>query len=69
MYTGHYFTELIVKERQRQLVAEADRLRQVKAIKSKRTKNSKRKIGLITGYMRTLGTFLFRKHERSICEC
>jgi len=28
MYTGDYFTELIVKERQNQLVAEADRLRQ-----------------------------------------
>ena len=69
MYTGYYFTELIVKERQRQLVAEADRIRQIKAIKSKKTKNRKRKIGSITGYIRTLGAFLFRKHERLICEC
>ena len=69
MYTGFYFTELIVKERQRQLVAEADRLHQIKAFKSKKTKNRKRKTVSITGYIRTIGAFLFRKHEQLICEC
>jgi hypothetical protein len=69
MYIGHYFTEFIVKERQRQWVAEADRLRRNKAIKSRKTNNRKRKIGSITGYVRTLGAFLFRKPEPLICRC
>jgi hypothetical protein len=69
MYNSHYFTEFMVRERQRQLIAEADSLHHIKAIKSKKTKNRKRKIGLITGYIRTLEAFLFRKHEQSICEC
>jgi len=69
MYTGYYFTELIVKERQRQLVAEADRLRQIKAIKSKKNRNKNRGIDSITGYIKALEAFLFKKHDRLICEC
>ena len=69
MYTSHYFTELIVKERRRQWVTEADRLHQIKAIKSTKTNNRKRKIDSITSYIRTLGAFLFRQHERLICRC
>jgi len=69
MYTSHYFVELIVKERQKQLVVEADKSRLTKATKSTKTNNSKRISGSITGYVRTLGAILFRKHERMICRC
>ncbi len=69
MYTSYYFTELIVKERQRQLVAEADRLRQIKATKSKKRHGRKRRIDSITDYFRTLGANLFRKNEGLTCRC
>lgn len=54
MYTCYHFTELIVKEKHRQWIAEADRLRKNKAIKLKKANNRNRKIGLVTGYMKRL---------------
>ena len=69
MYTGYYFTELIVKERQRQLVAEADRLRRIKASKIKKNKDKKCGIGSVNSKIKALGAYLFKKHERLMCEC
>ncbi len=54
MYASYYFTELIVKEKHRQWIAEADRLRKNKAIKLKKANNRNRKIGLGAGYMKRL---------------
>jgi hypothetical protein len=69
MHFDFYFIEQMVKEKERQWMAEADRLRQGKAINSTQTNARKRKIGSITGYVKTLGAFLFRKQERLICRC
>lgn len=69
MYNSHYFTEIMVKERQRHLIAEADRLRLIKAAKSTRTKNRKRTSGSIFRIIKGLGSYLLRKHEPSICGC
>lgn len=69
MHSDFYFIEQMVKEKERQLLAEADRLRQIKAINSTQTNVRKRKIGSITGYIKTLGAFLFRKQERLTCRC
>ncbi len=67
MYNSNYFTELKVKDRQRQLVADAERLRLIKAAKSTRNKNRKRITGSISRFIKDLGTYLLRKHEPSIC--
>jgi hypothetical protein len=56
MYNSHYFTELIVKEKHRQWVAEADRLRQIKATKLKKANNRNRIIGLVTSYIKRLSS-------------
>ncbi len=69
MYNSHYYTEIMVKERERDLIAEADRLRLIKAAKSTRTKNRKRITGSISRFIKGLGTYLLRKHEPSICRC
>ena len=69
MYTGIFFTELIVKERQRKWIAEADRLRHIKAIKSKKWHGRKQTLDTISGYIKTLGAVLFRKNEGLTCKC
>ena len=69
MYNSQNFTELIVKERQRQLVAEADRLCLIKAAKSTKTNNRKRNFYSIFSFVKGLGAYLLRKHEPSICGC
>lgn len=69
MYTGDYLTELIVKERQRQLMSEADRLRYIKATKSKKWHGRKQKLDTLTGYIKTLGAVFFRKNEGLTCRC
>ena len=69
MYNSHYFTEFMVRERQRQLGAEADSLRMVKTGKSKETHNGKRLSNLLSSFAENLVTYLHRKDEPSICEC
>ncbi len=69
MYNSHYYTKIMVKERERQLIAEADRLRLIKAAKSTRTKNRKRIAGPISRFIKGLENYLLRKHEPSICRC
>ena len=69
MYNSYYFTKMMVKERQRQLIAEMDRLRLIRAAKSTKTKNRKRIFGSISRFIKGLGTYLHRKHETSICGC
>lgn len=69
MYTSDYLTELIVKERQRQLISEADRLRHIKAIKSKNRHGRKQKLDAITGYIKILGAVFFRKNDGLTCRC
>ena len=69
MYTDDYLTELIVKERQRQLMSVAGRLRYIKAIKSKKWHDRKQKLDTLTGYIKTLGAVFFRKNEGLTCRC
>ncbi len=69
MYNGYYFTKIMVKERQRQLITEMDRLRLIGAAKSTKTKNRKRISGSISRFIKGLGAYLHRKHETSICGC
>lgn len=69
MYSDFYFIEEMVKEKERQFLFEADRLRQIKAINSTETNARKRKISSLSDHIRCLGAFLFRKHERLSCGC
>ena len=69
MNNSHYFTEFMVRERQRQLVAEADSLRLIKTGKSKGTKNRKRISGTISNFINIIGAHLHRKTDPSVCLC
>ena len=69
MYTSHYFTELIVRERQRQWVAEADRSRRIREAKLTGINNRKQIIGSLCIFLKDLGAYFIRKHEPSICGC
>ena len=69
MYTSHYLTELIARERQRQWVAEADRSRRIREAKLTGTNNRKQIIGSICIFLKDLGAYFIRKHEPSICGC
>ena len=69
MHSDFYFIEQMVKEKQRQLVAEADKLRQIKSINSAKNYARKRNIDALICHIKDLGTFLFRKRERLNCGC
>ena len=69
MNNSHYFTEFMVRERQRQLVAEADSLRLIKTGKSNGINNGKQISGSLSSFAENLVTYLHRKDEPSICEC
>lgn len=69
VHSDFYFIEQMFKEKIRQLMIEADSLPQIKAINSTETNAQKRKISSLSGHIRGLGTFLFRKHERIGCGC
>ena len=69
MYNGNYLTEIIIKERQRQLIAEADRSLMIKSIKLTRTDNMNCTICSITNFIKGLGASLLKKDEPSICGC
>jgi len=45
MYSNHYFVEKTIKERQKQLLEEANRLHLLEAAKSSKAKNRKRRFG------------------------
>lgn len=69
MFPDYYLTELIITERQMQMSAEADRLRRIDVLKSKKSDDKKRRMGSITRHIRALGTSLFQKQKRLICQC
>lgn len=69
MHSDFYFIEQMLKEKERQWIAEANRLRQIKTIDS--TKNSTRKQNLeaLTSHIKDLTTFIFRRRGRLSCGC
>ena len=69
MYNSYYFTKMMVKERQRQLIAEMDRLRLIRAAKSTKNKKRKRIYSSISRFIKGFGTYLHRKHGTSTCGC
>lgn len=52
MYSSHYFVEITIKERQKQLLEEAKRLHLLEAAKSSEAKNIKRIFGLTGRYFK-----------------
>jgi hypothetical protein len=69
MYNNHYYNEIMVKERQKQLLAEADRLRLIRAAKSTRTQNGNRIFGSISRFIKSFGTYFQKNHKPSTCGC
>ena len=69
MYSSHYFVEITIKERQKQLLEEAKRLHLLEAAKSSEAKNRKRIFGLTGGYFKDLALRLRKKYEPAICGC
>lgn len=69
MYTDFYFIEEMLREKERQLLAEADRLRLIKSIDAAKTYAGQRKIGLFTDRMRNFRTVLLGKREQLHCGC
>lgn len=61
MYNSHYFVEVTVKERQKQLLEEADRLNLLEVIKSSKSKNRRRKLKSISKHFKDLAAFRLRK--------
>ena len=69
MSTNFYLTEIMVKEKEKQLLKEASRLRLINAGKSAMTKNRKRISGSIAKFTRGIGGYLHRRPEPSNCRC
>jgi hypothetical protein len=69
MYNSHYFTGFMVRERQRQLVAEADSFRLIKTGKSNGINNGKQISGSLSSFVKNLVAYFRRKDEPSICWC
>lgn len=69
MYTDFYFIEHMVREKERQLLAEADRLRLIRSINAAKTSAGQRKIGLFNLRMRDLRAVLSGTREQLPCGC
>jgi len=67
MHSEFYFIEQMLKYKEMQFVAEAERLRQIKSINLVRTRDRKRKIAALISYLKKLGTINSNKYER-LCE-
>lgn len=69
MHSDFYFIEQMLKEKERQLIAEADRLRQIKTIDSTKNNTRKQNLGALTSHIKDLTTFIFRRRGRLSCGC
>ena len=69
MSADFYLTEIMVKEREKQLLQEALRHRLINAAKSSRTKNRKRISDSIARCTRGIGDYLHRRFELSNYRC
>lgn len=61
MYNSHYFVEVTVKEREKQLLEEANRLNLLEVIKSSESKNRKRILKSISKHFKDLAFRLRKK--------
>jgi hypothetical protein len=69
MHSDFYFIEQMLKEKERQLIAEADRLRQIKTIDSTKNNTRKQNLDALTSHIKDLTTFIFRRRGRLSCGC
>ncbi len=69
MHTNHYYIEMMQKERHKQFLAEAKRLRLAKTVTSTRTKNRKSVSGFITRIFKNIRAILQREHEPMTYKC
>lgn len=69
MHSDFYFIEQMLKEKERQWIEEADRLRQIKSINSTKNYTGKQNIDALTSHIKDLTTFLFRRPGRLNCGC
>ena len=69
MHSDFYFIEQMLKEKERQWIAEADRLRQIKSINSTKNYTKKQNIDALTSHLKELTTFIFRKRGCLNCGC
>ena len=69
MTSNFYFNEQMVKDIERQLMAEADKLRLIKANKPDKTKNRKSISSSMPKFIKGLRALSFRKQKPAICRC
>lgn len=69
MHSDFYFIEQMLKEKERQWIAEADRLRQIKSINSTKNYTQKQNIDALTSHIKDLTTFIFRRRGCLNCGC
>ena len=69
MSNSYFFTEFMVRERQRQLVAEADRLRILKTVRSNKANFFSHPSALISRFYERLWANFFQKDALSTCGC
>jgi len=63
MHSDFYFIEKMLKEKERQLIAEADKLCQIKTINSPKKNARKQNIDALTSHIKNLTTSLFRRRR------
>lgn len=69
MGNSYYFTEFMVRERQQQLMAEADRLRILSTVRSNKANTFSQLPALIIRFFERLRADLFQKDALSTCGC
>jgi hypothetical protein len=69
MFTNHYFVELYVKDREKQLLEEARRIHLLKAAKTSISQNRNRIFMKLSMYFKDSGLPWRKKHEQEICGC
>lgn len=69
MHSDFYFIEQMLKEKERQWIAEADRLRQIKSINSTKNYTQKQNIDALSSHIKDLTTFIFRRRGCLNCGC
>lgn len=69
MFTNHHFVELYVKDREKQLLEEARRIRLLTEAKTSISQNENYPFMMLSRYFKNSGLPWRKKHEKEICGC
>ena len=69
MHTNHYYIEMMLKERRKQFLAEAQMLRLIKIAPSTKIKREKTLPGFVSRFFDGIRITLLKKREPTACGC